>query len=190
MMLTPDMVVTLPWLVFLAYWLVAGLRVNRMERREPAGRMVGRVLVMMGAYYLLFGHDPDLGLLNLRFIPYSDPLYRLGAALTWLGVAFAIWARYHLAQFWSASVALREGHQLIRTGPYAYIRHPIYAGMLTAILGTALAEGRCRALVAFLAVLVAFIVKSKFEESLLASQFGPVFEEHRRQTGFFLPRFS
>jgi protein-S-isoprenylcysteine O-methyltransferase Ste14 len=103
---------------------------------------------------------------------------------------FAIWARYRLAQFWSASVALRADHQLIRTGPYSHIRHPIYTGMLTAVLGTALAVGRYRALVAFAAVLLGFIWKSTREEKLLASQFGPAFEEHRRHTGFFLPRFS
>jgi len=190
MILGADTAIALPWLIFAGYWLITGFSVNRMERREPGGSLLARILVMVPAYYLLFHHDPDLGFLNERFLPYSDRVFAAGAAVTWLGIALAIWARYHLGRFWSASVALREGHELIRSGPYSHIRHPIYTGILTAALGTALAAGRGGALVAFAAMLAGFIVKSKFEERLLASKFGPAFEEHRRHTGFFLPRFS
>jgi protein-S-isoprenylcysteine O-methyltransferase Ste14 len=190
MNLEPAYAIEVPWLIFVAYWLVAGFRVNKMERREPAGSLASRILVMVPAYWLLFSDDPNLGFLNGRFIPDKEWTFALGTALTWLGVAWAIWARYHIAQFWSATVALRRGHQLIRTGPYAHIRHPIYTGILTAVLGTALVAGRYRALVAFVAMLAGFIWKSRQEEKLLASQFGPAFEEHRRHTGFFLPRFS
>lgn len=186
----PAYAIQLPWLIFVAYWLIAAMRVNRMERRESGANTLVRLLIMVPAYYLLFSSEPDLGPLNFRFAPDSDGLFLVGSALTWIGVAFAIWARYHLAQFWSASVSLREGHQLICTGPYARIRHPIYTGMLTAVLGSALAVGRYRALVAFGAVLAGFVWKSLREEKLLVSQFGPAFDEHRRRTGFFLPRFS
>ncbi len=190
MRFNPASAIELPWLIFLAYWIFAGFRVNKMERREPAGSTVARILIMIPAYYLLFSDDLSLGLLNGRFITEALWTFALGTALTWLGLAFAIWARYHIAQFWSASVALRAGHQLIRSGPYAQIRHPIYTGILTAALGTALVAGRYRALVAFVAMLGGFIWKSKREEKLLASRFGPAFEEHRRHTGFFLPYFS
>jgi protein-S-isoprenylcysteine O-methyltransferase Ste14 len=185
-----GLAIALPWTIFLAYWILAGLRVNKMERAEPAGDLVTRMLVMIPAFVLLYSQDPRLGTLNERFVPERDWIFATGSALTFAGVAFAIWARYHIAQYWSATVALRAGHQLIRTGPYAWIRHPIYTGMLLAVLGTALAVGRYRALVAFAMVLAGFTWKSKREEKLLASQFGPAFEEHRRRTGFFLPRFS
>jgi protein-S-isoprenylcysteine O-methyltransferase Ste14 len=105
-------------------------------------------------------------------------------------VAFAIWARHHIGRFWSASVALKTGHELIRSGPYRRIRHPIYTGILLALAGTTLAVGRYRGIVAFAIILASLIRKSKQEEALLAGQFGPAFEEHRRQTGFFLPRLS
>ena len=190
MIFDPANAIQLAWVVFIAYWLFASMGVNRMERREPAGSMIGRVAVMIGAYWLLFQQDPGLGVLNDRMFPFDQRIFMAGVILTWSGVAFAIWARYHLGKFWSATVALRESHQLIRTGPYAHVRHPIYTGMLTAILGSALAVGRYRALVAFLARLAAFVVKSLQEEKLLESQFGAEFEEHRRRTGFFLPRFS
>jgi protein-S-isoprenylcysteine O-methyltransferase Ste14 len=186
----PAYAVQLPWLIFVAYWFFASLGVNKMERAEPRGEVAARVLVMAAAFYFLYDNDPRFGILNRQFIPERDGVFAAGSALTYAGVAFAIWARYHIAQYWSASVALRAGHQLIRTGPYAWIRHPIYTGMLLAVFGTALAIGRYRALVAFAIVLACFVWKSKREERLLASQFGPAFDEHRRHTGFFLPRFS
>jgi protein-S-isoprenylcysteine O-methyltransferase Ste14 len=87
-------------------------------------------------------------------------------------------------------VQIKEGHQLIRSGPYARIRHPIYTGILLATIGTALAVGEYRGLVAVGMFLVGFTRKARKEESFLAAEFGSAFEEHCRQTGFFLPRIS
>lgn len=186
----PAYAISLPWLVFLVYWLLASLRVNRIERREPSGEKLLRIAVLVGSWYLLSENNPRFGVLNRRFVPFQWWILIVGAVLTWVGVAFAIWARYHIGRYWSASVALKAGHELIRTGPYSRIRHPIYTGILLALAGTALAVGRYRGLVAMAVVLIALIRKSKQEEALLSSKFGTAFEEHCRQTGFFLPRLS
>jgi protein-S-isoprenylcysteine O-methyltransferase Ste14 len=179
-----------PWIIFLAYWLLASLRVNKIERHEPPGEMLFRIGLSLAGFVLLYNNDPRFGVLNRRFLPWIDWIFFLGAALTWAGVAFAIWARIHIGRYWSASVALKAGHELIRTGPYSRIRHPIYTGILMAVAGTALAIGRYRGIVAFAVILAGFAWKSKREEALLAGQFGAAFEEHRRHTGFFLPRLS
>jgi protein-S-isoprenylcysteine O-methyltransferase Ste14 len=94
----------------------------------------------------------------------------------------------HIGKYWSSTVALKSGHQLIRSGPYARIRHPIYTGIILAIAGTALAVGRYAAIVAVVIFLVGFWLKARKEEALLAGEFGPAFDEHRRSTGFFLPK--
>ena len=85
-------------------------------------------------------------------------------------------------------MALREGHQLIRTGPYARIRHPIYSGALLALAGTCPLIGTYRAVILFGLILAGFTIKAKKEEALLSGEFGPGFDEHRSHTGFFLPR--
>jgi len=182
--------IRLPWVIFLAYWIVASFRVNQMERQEPQGEKLLRLLAAVAGGYLLAVNDPRFGVLNERFVRFHFWVFILGGVLTWAGVAFAIWARYHIGRFWSASVALKTGHELIRTGPYSRIRHPIYTGILLALAGTTLAVGRYRGIVAFAIILVSLIRKSRQEEALLAGQFGPAFEEHRRHTGFFLPRLS
>jgi protein-S-isoprenylcysteine O-methyltransferase Ste14 len=176
------------WIVFAVYWLVAALRTNRAKKREPAAEWLLRFAVMTSAFFLLYKADPRWGRLNDRFIPSVPWVRQLGAALAWTGIAFAIWARHHIGRYWSGSVSLRADHQLIRTGPYSRIRHPIYTGILVALAGTVLVIGRYRGLLAFALIVAGFIWKSKREEKLLASEFGPAFEEHKRLTGFFLPR--
>ena len=146
------------------------------------------VAYMAFGFILLYAEDPRFGVLNRRFVPEREWIAMLGALLTLAGVAFAIWARRHIGRNWSGQVTIRKEHELIRTGPYAHIRHPIYTGILVAVAGTALAIGEYRAIVAFAVIAIGFVVKARREEAFLATQFGPAFDEHRRQTGFFLPR--
>jgi protein-S-isoprenylcysteine O-methyltransferase Ste14 len=186
--LTAGDVMADAWIVFGVYWLAAATRTNRAKKREPAGEWLLRFAVMGIAFILLYKSDANWGSLNNRFVPYVAWVRGLGAALAWAGIGFAIWARNHIGRYWSGSVSLRADHQLIRTGPYSRMRHPIYTGILVALLGTVLVIGRYRALVAFAMILAGFIWKSKREEKLLAGEFGPAFEEHKRLTGFFLPR--
>ena len=85
-------------------------------------------------------------------------------------------------------MTIKVEHELIRNGPYAYVRHPIYTGILLALVGTALAIAEWRALIAVALVWIAFYTKARVEEKMLAQEFGAAFAEHRRRTGFFLPR--
>jgi len=112
-----------------------------------------------------------------------------GIVLTYIGASLAIWARYSLGQYWSGRVTLKEDHQLIRFGPYAYVRHPIYSGLLLAMAGTASVVGEWRAVVAFLLALVELSRKAAKEEALLATEFGDQYGEYRKQAGFLTPRF-
>ena len=120
----------------------------------------------------------------------TEALNLLGLVLAGAGVAFAIWARWHLGRNWSAIVSIREEHELIRTGPYCAVRHPIYTGMLLAVTGTVLIVGEFRALIAFAIVLGSFYWKARKEEYWLAREFGERFEAHAKHTGMFFPRFS
>ena len=112
------------------------------------------------------------------------------AAVGAAGIAIACWARYHLGENWSGTVTLKENHELIRTGPYRNIRHPIYTGILLALLGTAIAVGEARALIAVAIAYASFYTKARREESFPAKEFGANFTEHQRHTGMFLPRLS
>lgn len=175
------------WIAFAAYWLWAARNQKRVQKREPVLARLLHVAYMAGGFILLYTRDTRFAVLNRRFLPGLQWVAMLGALLTVAGVAFAIWARYHIGRNWSGEVTIRQEHELIRSGPYARIRHPIYTGLLLAVAGTAIAIGEYRALLAFALVLSGFTFKAKREESMLAKEFGPRFDEHRRQTGFFLP---
>ena len=186
----PGNIIRTAWVVWIIWWLVAATRVNRMKRREPVHEWVLRWILMIAAFELLFQPGSYLGILNHRFAPHSQRILELGAAITCIGLAFSIWARQHIGRYWSGSVSIRADHQLIRTGPYSRIRHPIYTGILVGLAGTLLADGHYAAILAFLIVLGGLSWKALREENLLKSEFGPAFEEHKRMTGFFLPRLS
>jgi protein-S-isoprenylcysteine O-methyltransferase Ste14 len=183
-------VIEFSWVLFAAYWFVAALRSKRAAKQERAGERFGHVMFMVLGFFLLYSSNPRFGLLNERYVPERLWVENLGAALTLAGVLFAIWARYTIGKEWSASVQIKQDHELIRTGPYAHIRHPIYTGILLALTGSALAIGEYRALAGVALFLVGFVRKARREEAMLAREFGPAFEDHRRHTGFFLPRFS
>jgi len=188
MIMYPIRIVLAAWLAFAIFWLVEGLKAKPAEKREPPGERLAHILLMTVAFYLVFPHRLRLGILDQRLLPREPWLATLGVALTCAGVAFAMWARHHIGQYWSARVSIVSEHKLIRTGPYARIRHPIYTGMLLALVGTGLVVDRYRVLVGLAMALFGFARKARKEEAFLAAQFGEAFEEHRRQTGFLLPK--
>ena len=178
------------WLLFGLYWLISAIRRKRTKQRETVLQRLGYMLPLVAAFYLLSQPGAHYGWLGARFAPDSPIVEWIGVALTAAGVGVAFWARWHLGTNWSGTVTLKEGHELIRSGPYRTIRHPIYTGILLALLGTATTAGEVRALLAVGITWVSFYVKARREESFLAQEFGPGFTEHLRHTGMFLPRGS
>jgi protein-S-isoprenylcysteine O-methyltransferase Ste14 len=129
-----------------------------------------------------------IGPLKLRFFPSDLWIAYVGIALSFLGAGISIWARYCIGEYWSARVTLKEDHQLIRSGPYAYVRHPIYTGMLIACLGTALVVGEWRGVLAVGLLLAAHSRKALREEAMLTRAFGEQYTLYRQSTGFLFPR--
>jgi protein-S-isoprenylcysteine O-methyltransferase Ste14 len=177
----------MPWWIFAAYWLITARRVKRTKEREKSVDRLVTIVVVVVAYELLFAHW-RLGPLDLRFFPDEVRFAWAGIAITWVGVSVAIWARYCLGVYWSAGVTLKEGHQLVSSGPYAYVRHPIYTGMLVGCIGAAMVVGEWRGILALILLLLAHSRKAMREESLLTKEFGEAYATYRRRTGFLFPK--
>jgi protein-S-isoprenylcysteine O-methyltransferase Ste14 len=176
------------WMVFFLYWAVSALSSKVAKKSESVLARFQRMVPLVVAYSLLFYQGTSVGWLGKRFLADTSAAAVIGVALTAAGIAFAIWARWHLGANWSAVVTIREQHELIRSGPYRRVRHPIYTGMLLAMAGTALVLGELRGLLAFAITLLAFYWKARKEELWLTREFGDKFEAHARQTGMFLPK--
>jgi len=117
MHVTPSQVVYGSWLLFALYWLIAAFGVKRTaKRQDPAERML-YIVFMAAGFFLLYQENPNWGPLNRRFVPDQSWIAWLGAALCAAGVLFAIWARRTIGKDWSAEVQIKEGHELIRSGP-------------------------------------------------------------------------
>ena len=190
MRIAPQLLLYASWLLLGIYWFASAFSAKKTERRERSAERLGHMLLMAAGCILLFQGNRNWGVLNHRFLPDAPWTAWVGGAITLAGVLFAIWARWNLGKNWSAAVTIKQGHQIICTGPYAHIRHPIYTGILTGVIGTALAIGEYRGLLGFVIILFGFYRKARKEEAFLAANFGEPFLEHKQRTGFFLPRFS
>lgn len=179
-------------LIFLGlfYAVMAVVGRKKTKQRESLSARLPHIAAMIAAFVLLFERSVSLGPFSRRFLPDSESAASAGVLLTACGLTLAIWARTHLSTNWSANIVIRARHSLVRTGPYAHLRHPVYSGLLLAISGTALAQEEWRGLLALAIVVAAFSIKAKREEAFLRGEFGIEFDEHAQHTGFFLPRLT
>jgi protein-S-isoprenylcysteine O-methyltransferase Ste14 len=178
-----------PWIILCAYWVAGALKTRRTVSQESSASRAVFILLEILGYFLLFSDIGEIGILGHRVVHRTYALSVAAVALTWIGIAIALWARRNLGQYWSARVTLKEDHKLIRTGPYAHFRHPIYSGIDLAAVGAALAIDKWRCVAGVVLIVLGYWMKAKKEESMLAAQFGEAFKEHCRHTGFLIPRF-
>jgi protein-S-isoprenylcysteine O-methyltransferase Ste14 len=175
------------WLIWLAIWLVAAIGAKRTVRRESLGSRLGyNMLMLAGAVVLakpdILGPTPGQG-----FDPHTFGWFLAGAVLVFVGLAFSIVARVWLGRNWSGIVTVKQSHELIRSGPYALVRHPIYSGMLLAFIGTAIVIDCWSSLVALAALLAALLVKIRKEEHFMAEAFGAAYARYRAEVPALAP---
>jgi protein-S-isoprenylcysteine O-methyltransferase Ste14 len=187
MHLDPLRLATSAWILAGIYWVISGITLKPVARRERSASRAAHVAVMIVACLLLFEPWMSLGPLALRFVPDENWVRWMGFALTAAGCAFAVWSRALLGANWSATVTVKQGHELVRRGPYACVRHPIYAGFLVAVLGTALIVGEVRALLAFAIACGAWLEKARREERFLIDQFNGEYVEYSRSVKRLIP---
>ena len=174
------------WDLLVVVWLVMWFGIKRIKQRETSWERLQHLIPLFFGFWLLFGGNWNG--LNMRLVPDTSSVWWLGLVLTAVGVGISIWARVSLGANWSGVVTLKDGHELVRKGLYRWIRHPIYTGILLAMIGTAMIKGHLRGWMGFLVVLAAFYFKARREEGFLRQEFGDGFEEHAKRTGMFLPK--
>jgi protein-S-isoprenylcysteine O-methyltransferase Ste14 len=178
------------WLLWLLYWGVSAIGVKSAVRVESSASRFGKYwLPLIVAVWLLWGMRAWLGgtVLDQRFVPARLWVVWLGFFLTVAGLAFTCWARVVLGRNWSGVVQLKQDHELIVRGPYSIVRHPIYTGLLLAFLGSAIAVGEWRALLAALIVGVSFWRKLRLEERWMCELFGDQYRDYMVRVKALIP---
>ncbi len=178
------------WLGYSAYWWVMSRDVKVTERSESGVSRFARLVAIVCAATLLLLPSVPLPLLNKRFLPIGDWCFWSGAAITAAGLLFSISARRHLGKNWSQAVTVKEGHELITSGPYAVVRHPIYTGLLLGFLGSAVARGEWRGILAVSLVLAVLWFKLRLEEKWMRAQFGESYAAYSRKVAALVPYIS
>lgn len=176
------------WMAFALYFTV---RYRPVQIKRDGGFNIfslERVYLLLGMLLVFFPRT------HLSFL--ATPFHQSGAValaglcLTIAGLAFAAWARDVLGRYWSGRMIVQQHHQLITDGPYAYIRHPLYTGLLVAMTGTVLIAGDVGSLLGFFFAIGFFALKAHREERILETEFGAVYANYRAHTGGLLPRIA
>jgi protein-S-isoprenylcysteine O-methyltransferase Ste14 len=168
----PTRLLAFIWLAWVTSWVVASFWSGRTKTHVPTlSSLAYRIPILLGAILFMPWTGRALG---------ETPLYTLGvggicvfAVLVLLGISFTWWGRIHLGQFWSNAITHKEDHKVIDTGPYGVVRHPIYTGLIFAILATGIAVGTGTAILG--AILISFgqWQKARMEEGFLTAELGP-----------------
>jgi protein-S-isoprenylcysteine O-methyltransferase Ste14 len=185
--MTLDLAILIVWIIVGLVWLAASASLKSVARTEPVGSRLFHILGIAVAFLLLFDSHMNVAVLDHRFVPDTPAVWWNGFALTVAGAALAIWARLLLGANWSATVTVKQDHELMRTGPYSIVRHPIYSGFLLAMLGTAIAFGEVRGLIALVLAFIAWRVKSLVEERFMIDQFGEQYVHYKRDVKALIP---
>jgi protein-S-isoprenylcysteine O-methyltransferase Ste14 len=160
------------WVGWAAYWIVTAR--HTMTNRRTESLLTGasyRVLLALGVI-LLASPGYHLSLANFFLWPQSAFTLAIGLCLTVCGLSIAVWARHHLGKYWSDRITLKADHRVIQNGSYAFVLHPIYSGILLALLGTVISFGTVQSCIGLAIIFVSFVRKPTLEEQWLCAHLG------------------
>lgn len=172
------------WAIWLFYWVVSAQFVLKQKKKEGLARIQHTIPTFIGFLCIFHVLSEEVWLGQAIG---SVPVKWAGVALVAAGHLFSVWARIHIGKYWSGTVALKEGHKLVTTGPYALVRHPIYTGLLTSVLGSAIAAGTGEALIGFAVMIPAYVRKWRREERLMEGEFGQEYRDYMKKTKAIVP---
>lgn len=175
------------WIGWEIYWGLAARGVKRAVSKEPLASRLLVVAALLLCFVFLLVPNWIAGFFAQPFLPQGGLFFYIGFALLLGGMVLTAWARRTLGRNWSGRVTIKEDHELVTTGPYGLVRHPIYTGALLAIIGTAVALGATGGLVSIALILAVFIRKIRLEEQVLGEHFGEKYAEYKKQTSALIP---
>jgi protein-S-isoprenylcysteine O-methyltransferase Ste14 len=179
------------WLIWYAYWIISARnRIRSTEeseakRESTLGRLGYTALLILG-FGLLIWHLQQ-PLLKKQLWSLNHTWLSIGLIVQSAGLAFAVWARHTLGKNWTARITTGGSQQLVIRGPYRLVRHPIYSGLLFAVLGTAIQIDALRAVLGFLAILAGVLLKLRREEAALRQHFGSAYEDYAQKVTGVIP---
>ena len=174
------------WLVFVLYWLVSAVKSKKNIRNRAWSRNIGFRLLFVVVFILALKIPAFDNFFSNPTSPFSGIVRIFGVLLAGFGIALAIWARRHLGRNWGMPMSLKENPELVTSGPYTYVRNPIYTGVLLAMLGSVFVDGVFW-LIPLVCAGVYFIYSSKIEEKIMLKEFPNTYPEYKNRTKMLVP---
>ena len=184
------------WAILWVYWLISAFRANKSVQNRPwwVRTVIIRLAILAIVIFAIdSGHGGTFGNFLSGF--FSRPAAMIstnivqgaiGVVLCGAGIAFAIWARVYLGKNWGMPMTLREKPELVMSGPYKFVRHPIYSGFLLAMFGTILTDGPVWIVILIVAGIY-FIYSAKTEEKMMAQKFPNKYPAYKERTKMLIP---
>ncbi len=182
-MIDTQNVVFLLWAMFIIYWLVSAIGVKKNVRTGDWARSAGIRILLVVVIIVLLQFSSAWNFLGYQF---SYVVQIVGVVLCAAGLAFAIWARVHLGRNWSGMPSMKEDHELITSGPYRFVRHPIYTGILLALVSSALVSTAIWLLVAVI-FFINFLYRIPVEEKYMMQLFPDQYPGYKKRTKALIP---
>jgi len=173
-------------MLLLVVWFYTGLKTKTTIRREQFSSRIKSLILACCSFPLVYWSRLAIGLLGLRFLPPTPLVLYGGLLLNVAGILFSIMARIRLGANWSATVTLKQDHELIQSGPYSITRHPIYTGFLFGFAGAVIILGEIRGLIAWVLLFLALEMKAAKEEEFMKSRFSG-YEQYSKRVRKFIP---
>jgi protein-S-isoprenylcysteine O-methyltransferase Ste14 len=185
----PRAVFAIIWIGWIVSWMAAAFWSNRTEKLALTwDTLLYRVCIVAGFILMTPWTSRRLLAPRLWHVGYAGA-YAL-AAVTLAGILFTWWARIHIGRLWSGSITRKEDHHVVDTGPYALVRHPIYTGLILALLATAAAQATANAVAGAVLISVGFWLKARAEERFLTAELGAdAYGAYRRRVPMLVPSF-
>jgi protein-S-isoprenylcysteine O-methyltransferase Ste14 len=175
------------WTVWAFIWLLWALRSKQTQQSESLASLLSYAIPAWASMILIFFPRTFGSWGHAAVFPASTAVAVSGIAITALGFALTLWARYTLGTNWSGAVTIKVDHELIRTGPYRWVRHPIYTGLIVALTGTAITLNQWRGVPAIFLLWLAFTIKRLKEEQFMRQTFGEQYAAYSQTTGAIFP---
>jgi len=175
------------YLLLAAVWLGSLPFVKRNIQQQSISSTLQNTMVLSVGVFLLFGSSSTPDWFNQPLFTVTFPIALAGLGLAICGIGLSIWARLILGEYWSSFPSLKQNHRLIVTGPYRLVRHPIYTGLLLALLGSALQYGLVRSFLAVLTCAVGLYLKVTAEEEFMVQRFGEAYLRYCRKVSALVP---
>jgi len=172
------------WIAMIVYWNISARNIRPVAKAEDAKSTQRHQLLLNLAILMLFVPVPGL---TRQFLAPTIAVVAIGFAVQAGSALFYFWTKQYLGQFWSSAVAIMKEHQLVRSGPYRLIRHPLYTGMLGMFIGTAIVSGQYHALIGAGLGVFAYWRKIRIEERALSEAFGAEYDDYKRHSSALIP---